>query len=148
MPDKYEEIDKNANFYKKRYYGWNYNDDLEEYDYEVHYELFNIPEENIIKIINQGTIKTAYGPSQELTYSGNFTQNGKEYKVYSGGYTDISGIMFTDINRIKYYVHKKVLIYNLSDDDKLIIEIDGNDKEINDAVVNELLNFTVEEKEF
>ena len=55
--------------------------------------------------------------------------------------------MFTDINRIKYYVHKKVLIYNLSDDDKLIIEIDGNDKEINDEVVNELLNFTVEEKE-
>ena len=147
VPDKYEEIDKNANFYKKRYYGWNYNDDLEEYDYEVHYELFNIPDENIIKIINQGTIKTAYGASQELTYSGNFTQNDKEYKVYGGGYTDISGIMFTDINRIKYYVHKKVLIYNLSDDDKLIIEIDGNNKEINDEVVNELLNFTVEEKE-
>ena len=55
--------------------------------------------------------------------------------------------MFTNINRVKYYVHKKVLIYNLTDNANLFIEINGNDKEINNEIVNELLNFTVEEKE-
>lgn len=144
VPDKYKEIDKNANLYENRYYGWNYNDNIEKYDYEVHYELSNLSEENIIE---SSTIKTAYGASQELTYSGNFTQNDKEYKVYDGGYTDKSGIMFTNINRVKYYVHKKVLIYNLTDNANLFIEINGNDKEISNEVVNELLNFTVEEKE-
>ena len=54
--------------------------------------------------------------------------------------------MFTNINRVKYYVHKKVLIYNLTDNANLFIEINGNDKEINNEIVNELLNFTVEEK--
>ena len=147
VPDKYKEIDKNANLYENRYYGWNYNDNIEKYDYEVHYELSNLSEEKIIETLNQGTIKTAYGASQELTYSGNFTQNDKEYKVYDGGYTDRSGIIFTNINRVKYYVHKKVLIYNLTDNANLFIEINGNDKEINNEVVNELLNFTVEEKE-
>ena len=144
VPDKYKEIDKNANLYENRYYVWNYNDNIEKYDYEVHYELSNLSEENIIET---STIKTAYGASQELTYSGNFTQNDKEYKVYDGGYTDKSGIMFTNINRVKYYVHKKVLIYNLTDTANLFIEINGNDKEISNEVVNELLNFTVEEKE-
>lgn len=147
VPDKYEEIDKNTNIYLERNYALNYNEDMLIYDYEVHYELTTLSAESIINSINSVYIKSTYGEAHELTYSGDLTLNGKVFKVYDGGYTDLSGIMFTDINRQKYYVNKKVLFYEIPDKGNLYIEIDGNGKRVGDSILNELTNFTIEIKE-
>lgn len=148
IPDKYEEIDENQNIYLNRYYSLNYNEDMDIYDYDVHYELSNLSEEKVINTINNVYINSVYGEAHELVYSGDLTLNGKQFRVYDGGYTDISGIMFTDINRITYYVNKKVLVYDMPNDGVIYIEIDGNGKDINDDILNELTNFTVESKEY
>ncbi|MBQ6497970.1 MAG: hypothetical protein IJI58_04585 [Bacilli bacterium] len=145
IPDKYKEIDKNTNVYEERNYAYNYNEDIDNYDYTVRYKLLKTKPDDYIKIINNTYIKTAYGASKYLTYSGDLTVNDNKFKVYDGGYTDISGIMFTS-NRIKYYVNKKVLFYEMPDDGNLYVEIDGNDKTITNDVINELVNFTVETK--
>ena len=148
VPNKYEEIDKNENIYLKRYYGLNYDEDMEIYDYDVHYELTTLSSESVIKVINSVYINSIYGESHELTYSGVLSINGKEFKVYDGGYTGISGIMFTNINRKNYYINKKVLLYEISDKCILYIEINGNGNDITNDMVNELVNFTIEEKDF
>jgi len=148
VPDKYEEVDKNDNIYLKRDYGWNYDEDMKIYDYNVHYELTTLSDESVIKTINSVYIRSTYGESHELTYSGNITINDKEFKVYDGGYTDISGIMFTNINRKRYYVNKKVLFYEMSDKGNLYIEINGNGKDLTNEMINELVNFTIEEKNY
>ena len=147
VPDKYEEIDKNTNIYLERNYAFNYDEDMLIYDYEVHYELTTLSDESIIKSINSTFIISTYGESHELTYLKDLTLNGKLFKVYDGGYTDLSGIMFTNINRKKYYVNKKVLFYEIPDKGNLYIEIDGNGKEVSDNILNELTNFTIETKE-
>ena len=148
VPDKYEEVDKNDNIYLKRDYGWNYDEDMNVYNYNVHYELTTLSAESVIKTINSVYVKSTYGESHKLTYSGNLKINSKEFKVYDGGYTDISGIMFTNINRKKYYVNKKVLFYEMSDKGNLYIEISGNGKDITNEIINELVNFTIEEKKY
>ena len=146
IPDEFEEVDKNQNFYLKRYYGLNYNEDMDIYDYDVHYELSELSDEAIIDIINPSYIKTRYGDSQQLIYSGNITINDKEFKVYDGGYTDISNIMVLHEERKKYYVNKKILFYKLSGKGNLYIEINGNGKDINDEIINKVVNFIVEEE--
>lgn len=146
IPDKYKEKDQNTNLYLKRDYFLNYNEDLKINDYDVHYELSDLSETANIEILNSLLrTRAAYGEFQNLTYTGKLTSNNKVFKVYDGGYTDLSGIMFTDVNRNKYYVNKKVLFYEMSEG-YLSIEIDGNGKEITDEMINELTNFTVEVK--
>lgn len=146
IPDKYEEIDKNRNINLERYYSLNYNEDMLIYDYDVHYELTTLPEKSIIDNINSTYIKSSYGESHKLSYSGNLTLNNKLFKSYDGGYTDLSGIMFTSINRKKYYVAKKILVYEIPERGNLYIEISGNGKEIDNEILNELTNFTMEIK--
>ena len=51
-------------------------------------------------------------------------------------------------NKIKYYVSKNVLFYQLSDGGNLFIEITGNGKDITDEIIGELVNFTIEKKDF
>ena len=148
IPDKYEEIDKNANIYLERYYGYHYDEDIEIYDYNVHYELTKLSDKSKIDIVNSVYINSIYGESHKLTYSGDMSIGDKEFKVYTGGYTDVSGIPFTNINRKKYYVSKKVLFYQLSDGGNLFIEITGNGKDITDEIIGELVNFTIEKKDF
>ena len=147
IPEKYEELDKNQNIYENRNYGWNYNEELEIYDYNVHYGLTTLSDDSIIKSINSSYISSTYGEAHDLQYSNNLTVNDKEFKVYNGGYTGISGIMFTSANRIKYYIRKKVLFYQLPSGGNLYIEISGNGKDITDEIVDELVSFTIEEKE-
>lgn len=146
LPDKYEEYDKDNNLYEERYYGVNYSSSKEIYDYDVRYRLTSNYIDDIdrqVEIIN-GMFKTAYGRCDELTRSGEFTVNNKKVVVYDGGYTDLGGIMFTDINRYEYYVTKKALFYEVASGGYLIIEISGNGVDITDEIVNEVSNFSVD----
>ncbi len=147
VPDKYVEIDKNTNIYLERNYALNYNENMLIYDYEVHYELTTLDDEAIIKILNSTYMSSIYGEAHELTYSGDFTLNSKLFKVYDGGYTELSGIIFTNTNRQKYYVNKKVLFYEIPNKGNMYIEINGNGKEVSDNILNELTNFIIEIKE-
>lgn len=140
IPDKYIEFDKGDNIYKYRYYGLNYDYDMEMYDYEINYTLTSSNVEQQVKNINN-TFSTTYGDYNYLTYSSDLTLNGKKFKVYSGGYTNLGGILFTNTNRVRYYINKKVLFYELSNEGYLIIEVNGNGKEISDEILNEVTNF-------
>lgn len=151
LPLEYKEIDNNSNIYLERHYVLNYNDDKEIYDYEINYNLSNLStEKTIIDNINSSKIKTAtaYGSSKQLTYSGELTLNSKQFTVYDGGYTDVSGIIFTNIDREKYYVNKKVLLYKMPTKGFLYIEIDGNGKGITEKILNDITNFSIEEKKY
>ncbi len=144
IPDKYEEIDKDRNIYSDRYYELNYNEELLIYDYDVHYELSDMSKEQVIENINSFNIVKSYGNYKELTYLTDLTLNGKKFSIYDGGYTNLSGIMFTNISRVNYYVNKKVLIYEMPNKGTLYIEINGNNKEISDDILKELTNFVIE----
>lgn len=148
LPNTYKEIDKNTNTFLEKNYSLNYNDELKIYDYNVHYGLTKSTDKNIINGINSIYIKKSYGEYHNLEYTGDFTLSNKEFKVYDGGYTDVSGIMLTNINRKRYYVHKKVLIFEMPNDGNFYIEINGNNKEITNELLIELTNFTIEEKDY
>lgn len=147
IPDKYTEYEENDNIYENRYYGLNYSEENEMYDYNVKYKLTNNlanDEISYVNIINSSFSKS-YGEYNELTFSGNIKLNNKNFNVYTGGYTNLGGIMFTNINRYKYYIYKKALFYKLETGGYLIIEISGNGKKINDEILNEVTNFNIEQ---
>ena len=148
IPDTYKEIDwYNNNVYLERYYYKGYDEDMNIYDNFVKYELTKLSEDSIVKNVNSSC--STYSNSknyQSLVYTGEFTSNGKKFKTYSCGYTKLSGIMFTNINRKEYYVEKKLLIYSIEDGGNLYIEIDGSGHEVTDDILNELTNFTIEEE--
>ncbi len=148
LPDKYVEFDKDNNLYEQRSFKLNYNEKIEMYDYEINYKLTNTIISNIdnqLSIINN-LFPKAYGECNYLTYWKDMIINEKNFSIYSGGYTNLGGIMFTDIDRYKYYVNKKVLFYKMERGGYLIIEISGNAQEITDEILNEVTNFVIEEK--
>lgn len=147
LPEEYVEIDKKTNLYKERHFGFNYNEDKSKYDYVVHYELSvtNDIEKNL-ELLNM-MFKSSYGECNKYHGNGdNITINGKQFIEYVGGYTDLGGIPFTNINRYKYYVNHKALFYKLNDGSYLIIEIQGNGKKISDDIVNQVTNFESKEE--
>lgn len=146
VPDKYREFEKYNNIYSDRYFGLNYDEDNNIYDYEIHYELTTTSSkiESKVESINSSFTKS-YGAYNYLTNSGKITLNNCKFSVYTGGYTQLGGIMFTNINRFEYYTNKKVLFYELSNGGYLVIEISGNGKEITDEILNDATNFQINE---
>ena len=111
---------------------------------EVKYSLTSeyLKMDSQIDIINKSLPKS-YGNYKELIYSGEKNINGKNFVVYDGRYTDISGIMFTSTNRFKYNVNVKVLFYQLSTGGYLTIKVEGNGNEISDELLSEITNFEI-----
>ena len=146
LPESYIEIDRKNNLYEERYFGLNYDEDKELYDYVIHYKLSSLSDmTKSIDSLNT-KFKRAYGECNYYQRDGEITINNKHYIEYVGGYTDISGIPFTNINRKKYYINYKALFYKLNDNGYLIIEIQGNGKEISSDVVNQATNLEIIEK--
>lgn len=141
LPESYEEIDRRNNLYNERYFGLNFNEEKDLYDYIVHYKL-SITDDlsKNIEFLNSMFIKS-YGECNYYQLVGINTFNDKNFIEFSGGYTDLGGIMFTNINRYKYYVNHRALFYELNDGIFLIVEIKGNAKEISDDIVNQVTNF-------
>lgn len=144
VPDKYIELQRYNNIYESRNYALNYNEEKELYDYEVNYNLYgdSRTDDKIVESENS-LFFNIYGRCDYLKYDGNIMSNGKNFDVYSGGYDNLGGIMFTDINRFVYYVNKKLLIYKIESGNTLAITISGNDRQISDEIINELTNFIV-----
>ncbi len=142
VPDIYQEIDKNLNLYETRCYGYQYNDEIQDYDYLVRYSLSSLSIDKIVDMINSSSVNTTIGDYQYLTYSNEMNVNDKQFIVYDAFYPKYSGIMYM-MNRKKYLVKKKVLIYSMPSKGNLYIEIDGNGKDITDEMIHELVNFMV-----
>lgn len=146
IPTKYVEIDKENNIYESRYYGLDYDTDRELYKYDINYDLYTSVESKVKNLSSSYASHKNKGKYSELTYSQDITLNGKTFKVYSGGYTDIGGALFSNYKRTYYYVNSKVLFYEFEDGNCLSIEIRGNDVEVSNEVLNELTNFDIENK--
>ncbi len=147
LPEDYKEIDKTTNnLYSERYFGLNYDEKEELYDYVIHYKFSTTKDvAKNVELLN-AKFKDSYGECNNYQQVGDVTINDKQFIEYVGGYTDLGGIPFTNINRYKYYVHYKALFYKLNDESYLIIEILGNGKEISDDIVNQATNFEAKEK--
>lgn len=146
IPTKYVEIDKENNIYESRYYGSDYDSDKELYKYDINYDLYTSVESKVKNLSSSYASHKNKGNYNELTYNQDITLNGKTFKVYSGGYTDIGGALFSNYKRTYYYVNSKVLFYEFEDGNCLSIEIRGNDVEVSDDILKELTNFDVENK--
>lgn len=147
LPEDYKEIDRTTNnLYSERYFGLNYDEKEELYDYVIHYKFSTTKDvAKNVELLN-AKFKDSYGECNNYQQVGDVTINDKQFIEYVGGYTDLGGIPFTNINRYKYYVHYKALLYKLNDESYLIIEILGNGKEISDDIVNQATNFEAKEK--
>lgn len=146
LPDKYKEIQKYNNIYSERIYGLNYDEDNDIYDYEISYTLTSTFSkiDSQIDIINS-SFSNAYGEYNYLKQSDNISLKGNNFITYVGGYTNLGGIPFTNINRFRYYINKKVLFYEMSNGGYLMIEISGNGKKITDEILNDATNFEIKE---
>lgn len=145
LPDTYKEIDKANNLYEERYFGLNYDEEKELYDYIVHYRLTSTYSNDIngqLDILHTMFSK-AYGDYNYYEKIGDNQYNDKLFEVYQGGYTNLGGIPFTNINRYRYYINHQALFYKLENGGYLIIEIKGNGKEISDAIIKEATNFEI-----
>ncbi len=146
IPNKYQEFQKYNNIFAERYFGLNYDEEKIMYDYEIHYELTTTSAKIKNKVDSMNSsFSMAYGTYNYLTYSDEITLNNCKFVVYTGGYTQLGGIMFTNINRFKYYINKKVLFYELASGGYLVIEISGNGKEITENILNDATNFEIKE---
>lgn len=141
IPDKYMQIDKENNIYDTKYYAINKNkDDI--YDYEAEISIITFKPESSIDIINSYLNKN-YGKYNEMVSSGIAKYNNKDFEVYDGGSTLISGVMLTNKNRNYYYQYKKALFYKLQDDKYIKIVLNGNNKEITNDIINDFTNFYI-----
>lgn len=149
VPISYREIDKRNNLYEERYFGLDYDEDKDLYDYVVHYKLTGNTIKDITREVDSlnKMFITSYGDYRYYERIEDIAMNQKTFIIYSGGYTNLGGIMFTNINRYQYYVHKKALFYKLNSGGYFIIEISGNGKEISNEVISQVTNFEIEIKD-
>lgn len=146
IPTKYVEIDKENNIYESRYYGLNYDSNSGLYKYDINYDLYTSVESKVENLNSSYASHKNKGKYNELTYSQDITLNGKTFKVYTGGYTDVGGASSANYKSIYYYVNSKVLFYEFEDGNCLSIEIKGNDVEVSNEMLTELTNFDIENK--
>lgn len=146
IPTKYVEIDKENNIYESRYYGLNYDSNSGLYKYDINYDLYTSVESKVENLNSSYASHKNKGKYNELTYSQDITLNGKTFKVYTGGYTDVGGASSANYKSIYYYVNSKVLFYEFEDGNCLSIEIKGNDVEVSNEMLTELTNFDIKNK--
>ena len=147
VPEKYKEINKGYyNIYTHRNFGLNYNEEMEIYEYDAEYEVCSSLDSKLDSLNSDYSSYKSKGEYKELEFKETLTLNEKTFDIYEGGYTDISGALFSEIGREYYYVNSKVLFYKLDTGKVLSIEIKGNGVEISNEVLNELTNFNIETK--
>lgn len=132
ISNKYKEVDASSlittNSYDTKKFTRGYNNKLDMEDYEIEIKLSNL---NIDNYINT---------NKEYTFEKEMTIGNKTFKVYNATSSEISGAMFTSVNRIEYSAHKKILYYEIPDG-TICISIRGNDKEITDEIIADFTSF-------
>lgn len=138
VPTKYEELDQQHNFYENRYYGINCNEDTDVYDYNLEYWLFEDCEDALktVDIYNDD-----YEQYNKPVYYTSKNVNGKTFKIYKGGYNQKYDAMGSEFDGKQYHVDMWVVLHEFKEKDYMGIIIKGNDKEVKDDMIDELLDF-------
>ena len=151
LPTNFKEIDYKLNIYENRYYGLNYDkrNDIYQYDIKYHLTSSSMTSDRIVSNISSDIkLYQDNGNYQELISNGKITLHGKEYEIYSGGYTNYGVGYNGNYDNKKYYLHKKLLIHKLENGGCITIEIDGNGSEINEQLLNDLTDIDIIIKEY
>ena len=145
LSEKYQEIDEGADMYSYRYIGLNKDTNNNTYQYNINYNLTSPSQDlnSMIDLINFNIESyEVYGNYNKLKYLDTLTLNEKQFKVYEGSYFKLDNL-FNQKETSIFKVNEKVLIYELENGGMLIITIDGNNKEIEDNMLNELTDITI-----
>lgn len=147
VPKKYTEYNATSSqdLTEEKFFGLNYNEDTNLYDYKVEYQLGTIVDdyEEAIKdkvdFVNDWANKNYKYDNMKRMKDLNI--NGHTLVEYAGGNEDLGGILFTNIDRFLYYIDRRLLFYKINDDNMLVIEIEGNGKKVTDDIIKDLTNF-------
>ena len=151
VPDKYRELDNSNNMYKKRVYGLNHDQDNDEYQYEIEYELFSTYSElkDVIKGENDDIdFYKKHGNYTYLISIGSNNFNGKDYSIYEGSYYKNKRLYNNGNKYTKFKVYRKVLINKLKNGGYLKIRIDGNNTDVKNSMFKDLTNIKIEKKKY
>lgn len=149
LPKEYKEYDtKNSlittNIYEERYFGKNYDKDIEEYTVQVRYKL-EVNED--LAISNENSILDLYkkyGNFKALTKKGSIEVDGKKFNVYEAYFTKKSETFYSKL----YNCKEVMLTYQLPNDKFLSVMIRGiNIDKISDEMIKDLVSFEIIENE-
>lgn len=145
VPDKYSEDDKERNLYADKIYYIGENSKLETPDYDIRFILSNLKIEDIVEIYAQNDIKynKEYGKYQDLKKIGKKKIGDKEFTIYEGGYTYRKSSLISN-EVIYYYNYYKVLAYEIPDQGSFTIIVKGYDKKIDDSMLKDFVDFTIQ----
>ncbi len=144
LPDKYKQLDKNQNIYEQKYFGLNWNEDLQIFDYDIKYTVHSpyLSKESLIDLTNSSI--DFYKPGLTISSEGDKEYNGKTFSTYTANYQRISNLGYKNET---YSTNLIVLYYSMPDGRLLEIKIEGNNNTITNDMILELTNFKIEKKE-
>ena len=142
VPIEYKEQGHKDNIYEKRIFVNNYDDYLETYKNIVEYQLYSNEKYALSSINSLVETNKNNGNYHKLTLEGNKKINDKEFKVYKANFVAKTGIFYQKT----YESNIKLLIYKLASDKVLCIKITVNNDHITDSLINELIDFNINNK--
>lgn len=144
--EKYKEKDMDNNVYSDRYFGLNYDQNNDVYQYNIHYILSSTsyPINSQIEVVNSNMDSyKSYGEIEKMTAHGTKNLNGKNFLLYDGSFYNREKLYNSSDESVLYKTYRKMLIYELESGGCLSIIIDGNNIDLDDNILNELSNFEI-----
>jgi len=134
-PKKYREIDKGNNVYDSRYFGYGYNEENDEYDTNVCYNLSVLE----YKETTPSDTRSCYHmyTYTSIMNNGQIVLNGKTFYKFSGTFS-AKNVDYIDT----------LLFYKLKNGGYISIIISNKNGNIDESTLNELTNFNIETKDF
>lgn len=129
-PPKWQELDNTNNRYQYRYFGLNYIEKKAEYEINASYKF---------------AYNNTFDFATTLYKNKNLKVISTEHKNYNNKEFDIERFTYMEQKSTNYGV---AIVYKISDDYWLDITIVSPKNNINDTMLKELTNFTIEEKEY
>lgn len=142
LPSSYKEIGHNGNIYEKRIFANEYNDVIDNYKYNVEYQIYSEEKYAINDVNSLISTNKNNGKYTNLVNSGNKKYNDREFKIYDANFTSKGGLFYEKT----YNSNIKLLIYKLSSDKVLSIKIRCNNASINDDLINDLTDLFIDKK--
>lgn len=149
LPKDYKEYDvKNSlittNIYEERYFGKDYDNDLEEYKFQIRYQIEASEEVAISNENNLIDLYKKYGNNKALTKKGSIEVDGKNFNLYDSYFTKKSNTFYSKL----YNCKEVMLTYQLPNDKFLSVMIQGiNIDNISNEMIKDLVSFEIIENE-
>jgi hypothetical protein len=136
---KYEELDHGSNKYENRYFGYNYNDEIDDYKYKINLYLSNFYTissylENVNRTYNYDIYTNA-----SLKFVKKITINNITFDYYTGRYTTKGSNI---VNREVY------LLKELPSGGLYVVKISSNQEDIPNDLINDFISFNINELDY